>query len=106
MRILWVLLLLAPGMAFAAAQDGREIVLHGNGNGALPCAACHGVDGAGKASTGAPALAGLPAASIQADLARIAQGGGNSALMQSIAQALSPAERAAVAAYFSGLASP
>jgi cytochrome c553 len=104
-RRLAVLLLLLPGWAWAA-PDGQQIVLHGNDNGALPCAACHGATGAGNPATGAPALAGLPAGVITADLATMAQGQSGTSLMQSIAKALSPAEIQAVAAYFAGLPKP
>ncbi|OYV33161.1 MAG: hypothetical protein B7Z81_11760 [Acidocella sp. 20-61-6] len=100
----WLLAaLLLPGVAGAAAPDGRQIVLHGNGSGALPCAACHGVDGGGKAAMGAPALAGLPALQIENDLAAFAKGKGGNAIMQSIAKSLTPAQAQAVAAYFSSL---
>lgn len=102
--ILRLLLLLAlPGMAMAATPDGQQIVLHGNATGALPCAACHGANGAGNPATGAPALAGLPAATIEAALAQFAKGQGSNPLMQSIAQSLSPADTLAVAAYFAGM---
>jgi len=90
----------------AAAPDGRQIALHGNGNGALPCAACHGVRGQGNAAIGAPALAGLPAGAIEAALAQYKAGQGGNALMRSIAAALSPAETQAVAGYFSELPKP
>jgi cytochrome c553 len=96
-----LLLLLA-----AAAPDGQQIALHGNGNGALPCAACHGVHGQGNVAMGAPALAGLPAGAIEAALAQYKAGHGGTALMQRIAASLSPAETASVAAYFSGLPKP
>jgi cytochrome c553 len=91
------------GVAFGAAVDGKDIVLHGNANGALPCAACHGVNGAGNASIGAPALAGVKATVIEAYLKQFAAGTGGNAVMQVIARALSPAEIAAVAGYFAGL---
>jgi cytochrome c553 len=94
--------LLFPAAALAAAPDGQQIALHGNDNGALPCAACHGVQGQGNAAIGAPRLAGLPAAQIETYLKQFASGAGN-ATMQNIAQALSPAETAAVASYFAGL---
>ena len=90
----------------AAAPEGPHIVLHGNGNGALPCAACHGANGAGKPSTGAPALAGKSASSIVAALNTMAAGQGNNPLMNSIASALTTQERQAVAAYFSSLPKP
>ena len=94
------------GTAAQAAPSGQQIVMHGNHNGALPCAACHGVNGQGKPSTGAPALAGMPASQITAALARIAQGQGSDAIMRSIARHLSPAEAQAVADYFAGLPKP
>jgi cytochrome c553 len=103
--LLLTILLLLPGLSWAA-PDGRQIVLHGNGNGALPCAACHGETGAGNLATGAPALAGLPAGTITAALNNMAKGQGGNAVMQSIAAALSPAEIQAVAAYFAGLPRP
>lgn len=105
MRFLLLAFLLLPGLA-RAAPNGQEIALHGNDNGALPCAACHGANGAGNAATGAPALAGLPAATIATALANMAKGQGGTPLMQSIAQALSPDERQAAAAYFAGLPKP
>ncbi|HYP64576.1 MAG TPA: c-type cytochrome [Acidocella sp.] len=114
MRRAALILVFAPGLAYLdlapssawAAPDGRQIVLHGNGNGAPPCAACHGANGAGNPATGAPALAGRPAGEIAAALMRMGQGKGGNALMQSIARSLNPAEIQAVAAYFSGLPKP
>ncbi|MGE4481236.1 c-type cytochrome [Acidocella sp.] len=90
----------------AAAPGGKQIVLHGNGNGALPCAACHGENGQGKPSTGAPALAGKPASAIVSALNLMAAGQGGTPLMRSIAAALTLDERQQVAAYFSSLPKP
>lgn len=103
MRRLALVLLLLPAAGFAAPPDGQQIVLHGNQNGAMPCAACHGANGAGNTSIGAPALAGLPAGVIEEDLKQFADGEGGNATMQYIAQALSPVETVAVADYFAGL---
>ena len=105
MKFFLLVLLLLPTGARAETPDGQQIAMHGNDSGALPCAACHGVQGQGNASIGAPKLAGLPAATIEPDLKQFASGAGN-ATMQNIAQALSPAETAAVANYFSGLKAP
>jgi cytochrome c553 len=99
----FLLLLLVPGLAWADAPDGRDIALHGNDNGALPCAACHGVNGQGNESIGAPRLAGLPASVIEGYLKAFAAGDGGNAVMQGIARSLSPAEMGAVAGYFAGL---
>jgi len=101
-----VLLALLPSLAWAGAPpDGKAIVLHGNANGALPCAACHGANAQGNPFIGAPALAGLPAPVIEADLAGLARGNGGG-VMAGIAQSLSPAETRAVAAYFATLPKP
>jgi cytochrome c553 len=58
------------------------------------------VEGQGNASIGAPRLAGMKAAAITAALQQFAAGNGGTAMMQSVARALSPAEVRAVAAYF------
>ncbi|MBU6448622.1 MAG: c-type cytochrome [Rhodospirillales bacterium] len=89
----------------AAAPAGKQIVLHGNSNGAMPCAACHGINGLGNAAIGAPVLAGKPAAGIVSALGHLASGQG-SGPMPGIARALSPQERQGVAAYFAGLPKP
>ncbi|MGC9270625.1 c-type cytochrome [Acidiphilium sp.] len=85
---------------------GAAIVAHGTGNGVLPCMACHGPDLMGNASIGAPRIAGLPVATTRAAFRAIAAGRmGRNYVMKNIAHALSPPERAAVAAYLAGLAS-
>ena len=103
MKRLVLVFTLLPAAVFAAAPDGRQIFLHGNANGAMPCAACHGIGAEGNSATGAPKLAGLPEGVISSDLAQFANGEGGSATMQFIAQALSPAEAQAVAQYLSSL---
>jgi cytochrome c553 len=103
MKRLILVVCLLPMTALAAAPDGNQIFLHGNSNGALPCAACHGQKAEGNPSIGAPKLAGLPAAAIETYLAQFANGQGGNATMQFIAQALSPAETKAVAAYLASL---
>ncbi|MBU6418456.1 MAG: c-type cytochrome [Proteobacteria bacterium] len=95
------LLLLAAG-----APAGRQIVLHGNDNGAMPCAACHGVNGQGNAAIGAPALAGMQAPAIVSALNTLAASPNAPAPMPGIAAALTPRERQDVAAYFSSLPKP
>ncbi len=102
MRALYALALL-PGLAWGQSLSGKNIVLHGNDNGALPCAACHEANGSGNQAIGAPALAGLPANGLDQDLNQMADGEGGNEIMQSIAASLSPAERQAVADYFASL---
>lgn len=98
-----ILAVLLPGLAGAATPDGKDIALHGNDNGALPCAVCHGANGGGNAAMGAPALAGLPAQTIMGYLTMFAKGQGSNAIMQGIAMALSPDETQAVATYYAAL---
>ena len=100
---LWVLALCVVSTAAAAAPDGSQIFMHGTADGALPCAACHGVQAQGNPAIGAPRLAGMPAAAIETYLALFAKGQSGNATMQFIAQALSPAETKAVAAYLASL---
>lgn len=102
MKGLGLLCWLLP-VAALAAPDGKTIFLHGNDTGAMPCAACHGIQGQGNPSTGAPRLAGLPSSAIVAALAQFANGEGGNATMQAIAGALSKQEVAAVAQYLSSL---
>jgi cytochrome c553 len=88
----------------AAAPSGADIVLHGTNHGALPCMACHGAALQGNPSIGAPPLAGEPAMATLQALDAIAAGKlGTNAVMQNIAISLTPAQREAVARYFSGL---
>ena len=94
--------LLLLGLA-AAAPAGQQIVLHGNENGAMPCAACHGAQGQGNSAIGAPSLAGRKADDIVAALNLMAAGQGGNALMRRIASALTLRERQDVAAYFASL---
>ncbi|MGC1550630.1 MAG: c-type cytochrome [Rhodanobacter sp.] len=90
----------------AATLDGASIAHQGNGHGAVPCLACHGADGGGLAAPGFPRLAGLPAAYLRKQLDDFAAGKRQNASMQPIAMSLSEDERAAVAAYYSGLPVP
>jgi cytochrome c553 len=103
LRLLALCVWLSATPALAAAPDGKTIFLHGNSNGAMPCAACHGMQAQGNAATGAPKLAGLPDGVIKTDLAQFADGEAGNATMQFIAQALSAQEIAAVAKYLSSL---
>jgi cytochrome c553 len=86
------------------APDGKQIFLHGNVNGAMPCASCHGPLAQGNPASGAPKLAGLAPDMIVNKLKDFAAGSGNPT-MQVVAQALSPDEMQAVAHYVSKLPS-
>lgn len=108
LRILALLALLAPLAAGAtdAATSAAKIVKQGNGKGAAPCMACHGVDGGGMEATGYPRLAGLDAAYLQRQLDDFANGTRANPVMQPNASALSEAERAALAKYYSAMPLP
>ncbi|MEY2168812.1 MULTISPECIES: c-type cytochrome [unclassified Rhodanobacter] len=108
LRILALLALLAPLVAGAtdAATSAAKIVKQGNGKGAAPCMACHGVDGGGMEATGYPRLAGLDAAYLQRQLDDFANGTRANSVMQPNASALSEDERAALAKYYSAMPLP
>lgn len=93
---------LAQAAASADANAGARIAAAGTPTGAAACASCHGTRGEG---TGAfPRLAGSGAAYLRDQLEALATGRRRNAIMQPIAQALSPEQRAQVAAYYAGLA--
>jgi len=104
LRILALLALLAP--LVAGATDAAKIVKQGNGKGAAPCMACHGVDGGGMEVTGYPRLAGLDAGYLQRQLDDFANGTRANPVMQPNASALSEDERAALAKYYSAMPLP
>ncbi len=90
----------------ALAADGHDIVMNGTENGATPCSACHGEDGAGQPSAGFPRLAGLNKAYLLHQLQSFADGSRQNDTMQPIAQALSPEEMQAVASYYAQASAP
>ena len=90
----------------AGAVDAAAISRQGNGKGAAPCMACHGVDGGGQAAAGNPRLAGLDAAYLQQQLEDFASGARDSAVMKPTVSALSEDERHALALYYSKLPLP
>ena len=104
LRILGILALLSP--LAVRATDAAAITRQGNGKGAAPCMACHGVDGGGMAVNGYPRLAGLDAAYLRQQLDDFASGARANPVMQPNASALSGDERAALAKYYSALPLP
>lgn len=94
-------LLLAAGTARAA--DGRAIVENGSPGGAMACSQCHGADGAGNRDSGFPRLAGMNAAYLVHELGAFAGDTRKNDIMSPIATAITPDERAAVAAYYAAL---
>lgn len=92
-----------------AADDpttsGQKISMQGT-SGVPACATCHGAKGEGNGAAGFPRLAGLGATYLDKQLTDIADGIRPSPVMASIATALSPSDRQAVALYYSQLASP
>lgn len=81
-------------------EAGKDIVLQGNGKGAIACVTCHGAQGAGKAAPMYPRLAGLDAGYLAKQLRDYQRGTRKNVVMQPIAQALAPAEITDVTAYF------
>jgi cytochrome c553 len=90
-------------LLMAAAPNGQSIAENGNNNGAMSCASCHGSTYGGNPALQAPALAGLPAATILTALNNFASNPSSNPMMHQVASALAPDERQAVATYLSGL---
>lgn len=104
-RLLMATLFLGGAIAsFAAAPDagaGARIASAGVAGGAPACASCHGSQGQGSGAF--PHLAGTGAAYLQEQLDAFAAGTRRNAIMQPIAQALTPEQRGQVAAFYAGL---
>jgi cytochrome c553 len=81
--------------------DAAALVNDGNAAGAPACSACHGSQGQGNPDAGYPRLAGLAAAYIRHELDSFADGSRSNEIMSPAAKALSPAERDALAAFYS-----
>lgn len=96
-------IVLSGAPLLAQATDAAAIARQGNGKGAAPCIACHGVDGGGQAAAGNPRLAGLDATYLQKQLDDFASGARDNAVMKPTATALDEDERHALALYYSKL---
>ena len=97
--------LLAAPACTLGAPGGAQISTQG-ANGAPACVTCHGAKGEGNPSAGFPRLAGLGAKYLAEQLDAMADGGRVSPIMKATAQALDPAQRQAVAAYYASLPAP
>ena len=93
MRLLLVVFLLPFG---AIAQPA----------GVQTCVACHGPQGEGSASNGAPRIAGQPQAYLERQLAAYADGRRDNQVMTPIAKPLSVEQRSELSAYYSKLRAP
>ena len=86
------------------ASQGQQIATQGTSQGVAACISCHGAKGEGLGAF--PRLAGTGQAYLLAQLDAFAGGSRKNPIMQPIAQTLTPAERQAVALYFSQLPAP
>jgi cytochrome c553 len=91
--------------ANADVSAGRTIATKG-ANGAAACMGCHGANGEGNAQGGFPRLAALGRLYIEHQLNSYADGTRQNPVMTPIASGLSADQRAQVAAYYAGLATP
>lgn len=99
--ILGLLMLVSP--VLSADEQGHMIATQGNGSGAAPCIACHGINGEGQAQAAFPALAGLDADYLIKQLNDFANSDRSNPVMAPNAIALSEEERKAVADYYASL---
>lgn len=96
---------LSSAHADALLDQGKQIYTQGV-NGAPACIACHGAQGEGSAAANFPYLAGQGADYLREQLAALADGTRQNAIMKPIASALDDAQRQAVAAYAAALPRP
>lgn len=90
----------------AFSRTGAVVAMSGGDGGAAhACFACHGLNGEGDGET-APRLAGLDAGYLHKQLEDYATGLREDAVMQRIAEGLTPAARLAVARHYAALAAP
>ncbi|WP_081797491.1 c-type cytochrome [Acidomonas methanolica] len=97
-----------PGSARADGDvaAGKIIAEQGVRPGHPVCASCHMADGSGQAIGGIPRLAGLPASYLEKQLGYFASGVRANVFMKEFAAALTPEQRANVAAYYASLPAP
>jgi cytochrome c553 len=88
-----------PAVALAQAPSGKPDVAKAKAIVDQVCAACHGADG-NSASPINPSLAGQPAAYVALQLAHFKSGVRANPVMQGMSASLSPADMAALGAYF------
>ncbi len=96
--------LYAASAGAQGAPDGKQISTQG-ANGAPACITCHGARGEGNPAGGFPQLAGMGGAYLEEQLEAMANGSRVSPIMAATAKALDPAQRKAVAEYYSSLPS-
>lgn len=85
-------------------EEGAPVYRGGDQKTGLPaCMACHGAAGAGNPAAGYPALSGQYAGYVEAQLKAFAAGERKNAIMEPIANAMTPAQMKAVAQYVQGL---
>ncbi len=89
--------------ARAAPPRGEVVARNGNGAGAPPCVACHGVAGQGQPAAGVPRLAGMSAAYLSKQLRELRDGGRSNAVMGPIAKTLDDADVTALGTYYASL---
>ena len=98
-----LLALISIASTRAWAVDPATIAQQGTGQTAA-CASCHGKDGGGQASF--PRLAGMNATYLLKQLQDFSSGSRDNAVMKPIANALSAADRSAMANYYAALPIP
>ncbi len=96
----------------ALAMVGVGLLLACSGARAAPpaedaiCAACHGANGMGNASAGFPALAGLPASYLAAQITGFQKGTRKNPIMSGAVANLTIAQIGSIAAYYAALPVP
>ena len=87
------------------SEHGAVIVAKGNGSGAPPCAPCHGSNGDSNGNAAFPRVGGQPASYLAEQLRDFKSKARDSAVMSTMAAALTPDDIADVSAYYANVPS-
>ncbi len=90
--------------ADASIATGRQTAERGTASGVPACTSCHGTHGEGSGAF--PRLVGTGQAYLLEQIDAFGTGSRQNPIMQPFAQKMTPAERAATAAYFASLPAP
>jgi len=105
LRVMLALAALTAAASAAHAQDATALRARSL---AATCAQCHGTDGrpAEPASTAVPALAGMPAAQLVAQMTAFRNGTRSGTVMPQLAKGFNDAQIAQLAAWFAAAPAP
>ncbi|MBD3656708.1 MULTISPECIES: c-type cytochrome [Marinobacter] len=105
LSLVGALLVSASALAQGNPEQGKQLVMQGDGSGA-PCMACHGQDGGGNNAGGFPRLAGLDENYLAKQMRDYNSGSRTSPIMQPNVDNFSDQQLQDIAAYYAAMPVP